>query len=143
MHWAQPIGTGDFALSFSMTADSDLAQLTFAEVALVSGTDGQLEVMGGFRDSHTALAQWRWTAQLRQTGDDASGSVMTTATSAASYYVERIGDQVTLSIDGEVIATGTNASDLTAIAIVTVRYKIDTTEFEFGTATFDDIALCY
>lgn len=142
MTWPQPIGTGDFDLSFDLTINSTIPQLTFAGVALTNAS-GQIEVFGAAQDG-LAAADGGFSAWVHKPKmADASPLVDTAAVATAAFHIQRSGGVVVVQVDGKTVVTEPNGADIRNLALVSVKHMDTAATYEFGSVDVGEIVLCY
>lgn len=135
--WAHSIGAGDFVLTAQLDYASANAELTYTGIAVTDGTH-HIVALAGFVDGQQGNTGTPYAAiagvNAVADANSASGSL--------ALKIERTASTMKVSLDGVEKVSGTNNTPLSYVSIVAVPYRMNTTNFPFGTGEFGFVQLC-
>jgi len=139
--WPQAIGGQDFRVSTHIDWNSTNAELTWAGIA-VADAQGVMAAIVGARDGGQGNAIPH--AQLNFPGSDPDTTFGGTEEQpgAADFQIERVNNVIRFYIDGIEVHSGASSALISHAVIFHVPYRLNTTNYAFGTVEFTHIEVC-
>jgi hypothetical protein len=140
---ARAVGGGDFTVTGTVEWSSNNAQLVLGAIA-VADAGATVTAMAGFIDSLTNGLGTPY-ARIRGTSganDDQEHFGTQAGSGTAVVTIARVAGTLSIRIDGTEVLTATSAALISNLSILYVRYRLDTTEPEFGTFGVAHVEIC-
>jgi len=139
--WAQAIGTGDFTVRSHIDWTSNNAQLMISAIAVADSNGRMLAYVGAY-DGGQAFLGGDY-ARMAVAGTDTNSPIGPLVDPGSiDVRLERVSATIKAYVNGTEVLSNADTSAITHVSMLTVPYRLNANNYEFGTAEFTFVEVC-